>query len=42
MYSKPSMLKFSSNASVVEQIVDSNLIEPMLIKDISIKAKKKD
>lgn len=42
VYSKPSMLKFSSNASVVEKIVDSNLIEPMLIKDISIKAKKKD
>jgi hypothetical protein len=26
VYSKPSMLKFSSNASLVEKIVDSDLI----------------
>ena len=42
VYSKASMLKFSSNASAVEKIVDSNLIEPLLISDISIKAKKKE
>jgi hypothetical protein len=36
------MLKFSNNASAVEKIVDSNLIEPLLISDISIKAKKKE
>jgi len=42
VYSKPSMLKFTSNASSLEQVVDSSLIEPLLIKDISIKAKKKD
>lgn len=42
IYSKPSMLKFSSNASSVEKIVESLSIEPLLISDISIKAKKKD
>lgn len=36
------MLKFSSNASAVEKVVDSDLIEPLLISDVSIKAKKKD
>lgn len=42
IYSKPSLVKFSSSSSGVERIVDSNLIEPLLIKDISIRAKKKD
>lgn len=42
IYSKPSMLKFSSNASSLEQHVSSEDIEPLLIKDLQIKAKKKD
>lgn len=42
IYSKASMIKFSSNASVMEKIVESSLIEPLLISDVSIKAKKKD
>jgi hypothetical protein len=42
IYSKPSMLKFSSNVSSLESVVNSSLIEPMLIKNISIKAKKTD
>ena len=42
VYCKASMLKFSSNASAVEKVVDSDLIEPLLISDVSIKAKKKD
>jgi len=42
LYSKPSLIQFSSSSSGVEQVVDSNLIEPLLIRDISIRAKKKD
>jgi hypothetical protein len=42
VYAKPSVLKFSSNNSLVEKEVDSNLIEPLLLKDIYIKAKKKE
>jgi len=42
VYSKPSMLKFSSNSSSLEKIIDSGLIEPLVIKDISVKAKKKE
>jgi hypothetical protein len=42
IYSKPSLIQFSSSSSGVEKTVDSNLIEPLLIKDISIRAKKKE
>lgn len=42
IYPKDSLLKFSSNASSLEKIVQSSSIEPMLIKDVSIRAKKKD
>ena len=41
VYAKPSMLKFTSNSSGLEKIIDSGLIEPLVIKDISVKAKKK-
>lgn len=41
VYTKPSMLKFSSNASSLEQLVKSDQIEPLLIKDLAIRAKKK-
>jgi len=41
VYAKPSMLKFTNNSSAMESIIDSRLIEPLVIKDISIKAKKK-
>lgn len=40
IYSKPSLIQFSSNTSSVEKIVDSNEIEPLLITGIQIKAKK--
>lgn len=42
VYAKPSVLKFSSNNSSLEREVVSSLIEPMVIRDISIKAKKKE
>ena len=42
VYTKPSMIKFSNNASSVERIVSSEEIEPLLIKDITIKSKKKE
>jgi hypothetical protein len=42
IYSKPSMLKFSTNASSLESVVNSSLIEPLLIKNVVIKAKKTD
>ena len=42
IYAKPSVLQFSSNNSSLEREVDSSLIEPLLIKDISIRAKKKE
>jgi hypothetical protein len=40
IYAKPSMVRFSNNTSTVEKIVESNLIEPLLISDVVIKAKK--
>lgn len=41
IYCKSSMVKFSTSSSMVEEVVDSELIEPLLISDIQIKAKKK-
>jgi hypothetical protein len=40
VYAKPSMLTFSSSSNSVEKIVDCNEIEPLLISDLTIKAKK--
>lgn len=40
VYCKPSMLKFSSNSNVVEKLVDCEDVEPLLIPDLTIKAKK--
>ena len=42
IYAKPSVLQFTSNSSSLEKEVDSNLIEPLLLKDITIRAKKKE
>jgi hypothetical protein len=42
VYAKPSVLQFRSNDSSLEQEVDSSLIEPLLLKDICIKAKRKE
>lgn len=41
IYAKPSVLRFSSNNSLLEREVESSLIQPLLLEDISIKAKKK-
>lgn len=41
VYPKPSLLKFATNNSSVEQIVNVDEIEPVIIKDITIRAKKK-
>ena len=42
IYAKPSVLQFTSNSSSLEKEVNSNLIEPLLLKDITIRAKKKE
>lgn len=42
IYAKASVLQFTSNNSTLEKEIDSNLIEPLLLKDIHIKAKKKE
>ena len=42
IYAKPSVLKFRNNNSSLETEVDSSLIKPLLIKDICIRAKKKE
>ena len=42
IYAKPSVLQFSNNSSSLEREVNSSLIEPLLLKDISIRAKKKE
>jgi hypothetical protein len=42
VYAKPSVLKFTSNNSSLEKEIDSSLIEPLLLKDVVIKAKRKD
>jgi len=42
IYSKPSLLKFSNNSSLVEKVIDSRLIQPLILRDISIRAKKKE
>lgn len=42
VYAKPSVLRFTSNNSSVESEVDSSLIAPLLLKDICIRAKKKE
>lgn len=42
IYSKPSLVQFSSSSSGVERIAESDQIEPLLIKDVVIRAKKKE
>jgi hypothetical protein len=40
IYSKPSTIQFSSNSMTVEKIVESSEIEPLILSDIVIRAKK--
>lgn len=42
IYAKSSVLRFSSNNSLLEREVESSLIQPLLLQDICIKAKKKE
>jgi hypothetical protein len=41
IYPKPSLIQFSTSASTVEQVVKADEVEPLLVKDITIRAKKK-
>lgn len=41
VYSQPSMLRYSGESSIEEHI-DYKLIEPLIIKDVTIKAKKRE
>ena len=41
VYPKPSMLQYSGESSIEEHI-DYNLIEPLIVHDVSIKAKKRE
>jgi hypothetical protein len=41
IYPKKSLVNFTGEATKYEKIIDSDLIEPVLIRDIIIKAKKK-
>lgn len=41
IYPKPSLIQFSSYSSTLESRVRSEEIEPLLLKDITIRAKKK-
>ena len=40
IYPKPSLIKFTSSASCLEQWINAEEIEPLLVKDIVIRAKK--
>lgn len=42
IYAKPSVLQFTNSNSSLEREVNCNMIEPLVIKDITIKAKKRD
>jgi hypothetical protein len=41
IYPKPSLIQFSTSADMLEQRVNADEIEPLLIKDVTIRAKKK-
>ena len=41
VYPKPTVLKYSGESSIEEQI-DFSLIEPLMIRNISIKAKRRE
>lgn len=41
VYPKPSLIKFTTSATNMEEIIDANEIEPLIAKDITIRAKKK-
>jgi hypothetical protein len=42
IYAKPSVLQFTSNNSTLEREVNCSLIEPLVIRDVSIKAKRRE
>lgn len=42
VYPKPSMLYYSGNASSLEEKVNCDEIEPLVLRDLVIRAKKKD
>ncbi len=41
VYPKPSLIQFSNSSSSMEERVKAEEIEPLVIRDISIRAKKK-
>lgn len=41
VYAKKSLLNFTGQETKYEKLIDSDLIEPLILKDITIKAKKK-
>jgi hypothetical protein len=41
VYPKPSLVRFSNSSSSLEEIVKAEEIEPVVIRDITIRAKKK-
>ena len=41
IYPKPTLLKYSEESSI-EEHVDYRLIEPMIVHDVTVKAKKRD
>lgn len=42
IYPKPSLIKFATSASDVEQVINAEEVEPLLVKDVTIRAKKKN
>jgi hypothetical protein len=42
VYPKPSLIQFSTSASQLEERVRAEEIEPLLIRDVLIRAKKKN
>ena len=42
IYPKASMLQFTSNNSSIEKEINSSWIEPLVLKDVIVKAKRKE
>lgn len=42
IYARPSVLKFQDNNSTLEKDVDCSRIEPLILRGITVKAKKRD
>jgi hypothetical protein len=41
IYSKTSLVKFSTSSTNMEEVINAEEIEPLIIKDVTIRAKKK-